>query len=378
MHKRVLNLPKLLKKRSYFLFGPRATGKSTLIKNSLENTKIYDLLHGPTYQRLLRNSQIIGEESDANTIIVIDEVQKLPQLLDEVHRLISNRNQKFLLTGSSARKLRRGSANLLAGRAFFAELFPLISLEVNNFDLMKLINSTGLPEFFGDDMADEFLLTYTGTYLKEEIQAESLTRNLPGFARFLETTALMNGEEVNYASVSSDTGVAKRTLENYYSILQDTLIGFSVPPFLKTKKRKAITRSKHWFFDIGVVNTLTKRGEVKMGSELFGRAFEHFIVLELRAWLSYKRIRAELYYFRSTSKVEVDFIIGNWMAIEVKATNQVQPRHLKGLRLFKEEGLVEKYCVVSLDPEYRITEDGIEIYPWRQWIEFLWAADEII
>lgn len=375
MYTRQLQLDSLLKNRSFFLFGPRATGKSTLIGQSLKDAKVYDLLDSDTYRRLLRAPGTIGEETEAKTLVVIDEIQKLPQLLDEVHRLIAKRDQKFLMTGSSARKLRHGAANLLAGRAFQAELLPLTSVEIPGFDLLTYLNTTGLPEFYGKPMADEFLHAYVGTYLREEIQAESLVRNLPGFTRFLEVVALSNGEEINYTSISSDTGVSARTLENYFSILDDTLIGFKVAAFRATTKRKAITRAKYYLFDVGVVNTLASRGKIALKSELFGRAFEHFIALELRAWLSYQRVRLELQYWRSTSKFEVDFILGDRLALEVKGTDLVTPKHLKGLRALKEEGLIEHYAVVSLDTEARVTDDGIQIWPWRMFLEKLWNGE---
>lgn len=377
MYPRALNLYNLLKQRSFFLFGPRATGKSTLIAQYPEEAKVYDLLDSDTYRRLLRSPGLIAEETEAQHLVVIDEIQKLPELLDEVHRLITKRKQTFLMTGSSARKLRRGAANLLAGRAFQAELFPLTSAETPGFDLPTYLNTTGLPEFYGDGMAGEFLHAYVGTYLKEEIQAESLVRNLPGFTRFLEVVALSNGEEINYASISSDTGVAARTLENYFSILDDTLIGFRVVPFQSTKKRKAISRPKYYLFDVGVVNALANRGGIALKSELFGRAFEHFIALELRAWLSYRRVRLPLQYWRSTSKFEVDFILGNQLALEVKGTDLVTAKHLKGLRALKEEGLIGEYAVVSLDPEPRRTDDGIRIWPWRLFLEKLWSGELI-
>ena len=221
-------------------------------------------------------------------------------------------------------------------------------------------------------LAGEFLLSYVGTYLKEEIQAESLVRNLGGFNRFLDVVALMNGEEVNHAAISSDCGVPVRTLSGYFSILDDTLLGFTVEPFLRSKKRKSITRPKYYLFDVGVVNCLTKRGKIQQGSELMGKAFEHFIALELRAWLSYTRQNLTLQYWRSTSQFEVDFVLGTDLAIEVKATSLVTERHLKGLRAFKEEGLVSILGVVSLDPDYRQTKDGIHIWPYETFLTLLW------
>ena len=380
MYPRTLDLSRLLKKRSYFLFGSRGTGKSTLISQTLLDAKVYDLLDASQFQRLLFNPTLIGEETDPHTLVVIDEIQKLPALLDEVHRLIVKRKQTFLLTGSNARKLRRGSVNLLAGRAFEAWLLPLTSHEIPNFDLLTYLNTTGLPEFYGQEDAHEYLKAYIGTYLQEEIKAEALTRNLSGFARFLEVVALCNGEEVNYANISSDCGVAVRTVESYFGILDDTLIGFSIPPFLSTTKRKAITRAKYYLFDIGIVNSLARRGRVEFKSELFGRLFEHFIALELRAFIAYRRINLPLQYWRSVSHFEVDFIIGSKLALEVKGTNLVKNKHLKGLRALKEEKLIHTYGVVSLDLNDRLTEDGIHIWSWKSFLQKLWSGffDEVI
>ena len=377
MYSRLLNFPNLLKNRSFFLFGPRGVGKSTLIAETLPHAKIYDLLDGYQFQRLLRDPTLIEQETQADSLVVIDEIQKLPSLLDEVHRLIVKRKQIFLLTGSSCRKLRHGGANLLAGRAFQAELLPLTSQEIPHFDLLTYINSTGLPEFYGHSQVEEYLQAYIGTYLQEEIKAEALTRNLAGFVRFLEIVALCNGEEINYANIASDCGVAIRSLEAYFSILNDTLIGFAISPFLSTSKRKAITRSKYFLFDIGIVNSLARRGVVEFKSELFGRLFEDFIALELRAFLLYQRINLPLQYWRSTTHFEVDFILGNQLAIEVKGTDLVTDKHLKGLRAFKEEGLVKSYCAVSLDPHERITHDGIIIYPWAVFLKKLWSRQLI-
>lgn len=377
MYQRILNLSELLQKRSYFLFGPRASGKTTLIKASLPNAKRYDLLNATTYSRLMRDPTLIEQETKAGELVVIDEIQKLPMILDEVHRLIEARGQRFLLTGSSARKLRRGGANLLAGRAYQAALFPLTSAEIPEFDLLEYINTTGLPEFYGRRESRDFLDAYVSTYLKEEIQGEGLVRNLPAFCRFLDVVALSNGEELNFANVASDAAVPVRTLQGYFSILEETLIGFTVPAFESTKKRKAISRPKFYLFDIGVTNYLTKRGEIRFGSELFGKALEHFIALELRAWLSYTKLRASLQYWRSVSKFEVDFVVGEKFAVEVKATTQVSDKHLKGLRAFADEKIVDQYFVVSCDPVKRVTPDGIVIYPWAEFLRLLWAGELI-
>ncbi|MBT3225144.1 MAG: ATP-binding protein [Deltaproteobacteria bacterium] len=375
MYQRMINLESLLKKKSFFLFGPRSTGKTTLIENQLNNCTIYDLLDAEVYRRLLKRPKLIDEEAqDPNKIIVIDEVQKIPSILDEVHRLVQKRNLRFLLTGSSARKLKRGAANLLAGRAWRADLFPLSFSEVPDFNLLGYLNTGGLPQIYNNPEAEGELESYVGTYLKEEIQAEALTRNIEAFAEFLDAIALSNGKEINYESLASDCQVSTSTLKNYIQVLEDTLIGFRLPGFRKTKIRKAISRSKHYLFDIGVVHNLCQRSEIKPKSELFGEAFEHFIILETRAYNSYKRRNHKLSYWRSTSQMEVDLLIGQKIAIEIKGSSLISEKHLKGLRALKEEGLFQRYIVVSLDPNERKTKEHIEVIPWKLFLEYLWQG----
>lgn len=373
MYDRFLNISNLLKKKSFFLFGPRSTGKTTLIHQQLPEAKIFDLLDNDVYRSLLKRPKIIEEEcNDPNQIIVIDEVQKLPLILDEVHRLIHKKKLRFLLTGSSARKLKRGSANLLAGRVWRAGLHPLIYKEIPDFDLLTYLNNGGLPHVYGSPDSYEELESYVSMYLREEIQAEALTRNIQAFAEFLDAIALSNGQEINYESLASDCQVAPGTLKNYIQVLEDTMLGFRLPGYKKTKKRKATTRAKHYLFDLGVTNNLCQRGEIKEKSELFGAAFEHFIILEVRAYLSYTRKRDKLHYWRSTSKMEVDLIIGNEIAIEIKSSSLIQDKHLKGLRALMEEGILKKFIIVSLDRERRLTNDGIEILPWKLFLDRLW------
>lgn len=371
---RFLTLGQLLAKKSFFLFGPRATGKTTLIQHQLPTARRYDLLDSLIFSKLLKHPKLIEEENSANpSLVVIDEIQKMPSLLDEVHRLIEKHHWNFLLTGSSARKLKRGAANLLAGRAWMAHLFPLTSHEIPEFDLIRYLNCGGLPSIYYGLEPQEELANYVALYLKEEIQSESLIRNLPTFSAFLDAIALSNSEEINMQNFAGDCGVSPATVKNYIQILDDTLIGFSLPGFRKTKRRKAITRMKHYLFDVGIVNCLCQRGPIQFKSELFGKAFEHFLVQEIRAYLSYQRKNLSIYYWRSTSQFEVDLILGQKLALEIKTSSLIQDKHLKGIRALKEEGLIEKYAIVSLDEEPRITEDGITVYPWKTFLEKLWA-----
>lgn len=374
-YSRRLHLPELLARKSFFLFGPRATGKSTLIREQLGDARVYDLLDHNVLTRLMRQPQLLAEENpDPGRLVVLDEIQKLPSLLDEVHRLIETTGRRFLLTGSSARKLKRGAANLLAGRAWEAALLPLSWCEIDDFDLLTMLNRGGLPAIYPSADYREELESYVNLYLREEIHAESVTRNLPGFTRFLDAIGLSNGNELSYTGLASDVGVPATTLQRYVEILQDTLLCYTLEPFRSTVKRKAITRQKLYLFDIGVTNTLARRGSIEPGSALFGAAFEHFVINELRAHRAYTRHRDALSYWRSTAKHEVDVIVGNRLAIEIKASSQVNDKHLKSLRALKEEGLVREFAVVSTDQNRRVTSDGITIWPWREFLTELWGG----
>lgn len=378
--KRILNLPNLLNKKSYFLFGPRATGKSFLIRTQFpEKTAILDLLESDLYLRLNMNpgeleSIIMGYPN--HSIAIIDEVQRIPELLHEVHRLIENKGIRFLLTGSSARKLRHNQANLLAGRARQAELFPLIFIEIPEFSLERYMQYGGLPMVYQSEDPVDDLHAYVNTYLKEEIQSEALVRKLPAFTRFLRFSALTSGEMLNFTSISNDAAVPISTVREYYSILEDTFIGFMLPAWTKTIKRKPISTAKFYYFDIGVKNILAGFNSILPQTDVYGKTFEHFIALELRAYLSYQRKHLPLNYWQSKNGQEVDFIVGDNVAIEVKATNRIQDKHLKGLKALAEENLCKRYLLVSQDTLKRKVEN-IEIIHWREFIDKLWS-DEII
>lgn len=374
MFERILRLPELLKKKSFFLFGPRGTGKTTLIRHTLSEATVIDLLDTRVYRDYLKNPSLISEQ-ELKPIVVIDEVQKLPELLNEVHRLIESEKKTFLLTGSSARKIKRGGANLLAGRAWWAELFPLTSREIPQFDLMRYVNRGGLPVIYQSEDYLEELRAYTALYLKQEIIDEALIRKLAQFSEFLELMALRNGEEISYQSLAGDCGVSPNSIKSYIEILEDTLIAFQLRAFTKTTKRKAISRSKLYFFDIGVTNSLANRGEILPDSELFGKAFEHFVLLEIRAFISYSRKRCRMRYWRSTSRFEVDLILDNKWAIEIKSTKSVHEGHLKGLRALREEGVIENFAVVSRDRHERKISDGIVVFPWDVFLDKLWTGE---
>lgn len=376
---RQLDLPQLLKKKSFFLFGPRATGKTFLLRGQLhDHAIILDLLRSDLYLRLSRSPadlESIISASRPDSVVVIDEVQKVPQLLDEVHRLIESKGLTFLLTGSSVRKLRRGQANLLAGRAWQAALFPLTwaELDAHNFDLDRYLRYGGLPTVYLSEEPDEELHAYTKTYLYEEIQAEGLVRRLPQFARFLQVAAVSSGQMLNFAEIGSDAQVSPTTVREYYYLLEDTLLGFLLPPWTKSKKRKAIATAKFYLFDTGVTHTLAGTATLDRNSDLYGRSFEHWIAMELRAALSYQRRRQELTYWRSTHQQEVDFLIGDEIAIEVKASTRVHERDGKGLRALQEEGIVKRFYLVSQDLQ-EMASNNIQRLHWRTFLGRLWSG----
>jgi uncharacterized protein len=376
---RQLQLPQLLTKKSHFLFGPRATGKSTLIRTQLtDQALIINLLHTDYYLRLSANPSELenmicfaqAQKPDLSWI-VIDEVQKIPALLDEVHRLIEEKQYRFLLTGSSARKLKSGQSNLLAGRAWRADLFPLTSREIPRFSLKTYLHHGGLPAVVQSQDPVEELHAYTALYLREEIQGEGLIRKLAPFSRFLSQAAHCNGHILNYAKIGADAQVPPATIREYFEILQDTLVGFLLPPWLSAKKRKSSATSKFFFFDIGVVNTLRGITRLEKNTTEWGMAFEHFIAMELRAALGYFRIKAPLSFWRSATHDEVDFIIGDHIAIEVKSKNKTSYRDAKGLQKIQEEGILKTYLLVSDDPICRI-ENGITFIHWPIFLDQLW------
>ncbi len=371
---RVLDLPALVQKKSHFLFGPRQTGKTFLIRHTLPGVRLYDLLDHATYLALGQRPHRIAEELTAtDRVVVIDEIQRLPELLNEVHRLIETRGTKFLLTGSSARKLRRGGVNLLGGRARIKYLHPLTAQELGqHFDLTRAVERGTLPSiYFSDDPAAD-LAAYAGSYLQQEIVAEGTTRNVPAFSRFLRVAAQCNGTIVNFTNVANDAQVPRTTVYEYFEILKDTLVLHELPAWRKSRKRKPLVSSKFYFFDVGVTATLQGR-HLRPRTPEFGEGIETYLMHELVAHRDY--ISAEpLSYWRSTSGFEVDFIIGDHTAIEVKAKEAVSPQDVKALRALAEERKLKRYVCVSLEARPR-RADGIALVPVREFLDALWSGD---
>ncbi|GHT77957.1 ATPase [Bacteroidia bacterium] len=365
---------------SVFLWGARQTGKSTLIKSLFPNALTFDLLLNSDYEKLSGNLSHINEMIAANPSIhtvIIDEIQLMPALLNEIHWLIVNKGIRFIMSGSSTRKILRAGVNLLGGRALRYELYPLVSAEIPNFDLLRALNNGLLPRHYDTANPKKLLSAYIGAYLRDEIAAEAQVRNIPAFSRFLEIAALTNGEMVNYTNIASDTGISVNTTKEYFKILEDTLLGRYLSSFQKKPKRRVITAPKFYLFDIGVANSLLNRGRIEQGTELFGKAFEHFIYQEIYAHSRYSDLNYQVCYWRTASQLEIDFVLGDHeVAIEVKSTTQANPRHLKGLKAFAEEYEV-KHKILITNEQYPRLVDGIMIYPWKIFLEKFWAGEII-
>ncbi|MCI0623235.1 MAG: DUF4143 domain-containing protein [Acidobacteria bacterium] len=379
MIQRFLALPRR-PTESFFLWGPRQTGKSSLLRLSYPEAVWIDLLNTDVFIRYSQSPKLLREEllaAPPGQLVVLDEIQKVPALLDEVHWLIENRRQVFGLCGSSARKVRRGHANLLGGRAVRFELFGFVSAELRpDFDLARMINHGYLPRHYLSSTPEKLLRSYVNDYLKEEIAAEGLVRNLPSFANFLDAASLSDTQLVSYITVARECGVSAPTAKEYFQILVDTLLGRYLPAYTRRPKRRVIQSPKFYFADVGVVNLLAKRGKMQPGSELFGKAFENWVFHELKAYSHYSEIFYDLSYWRLASGIEVDFIVGSMQAaIEVKAAARVNSEHLRSLReLAKEHKQLQTRILVCLEERPRRTEDGIDILPASRFAELLWSG----
>ncbi len=380
MISRQLDLLELLDRSSHFLLGPRGSGKSFLIRASCLDVADYiDLLDSRTYLRLKADPSLLHSML-SKPLTVIDEIQRIPELLNEAHRAIESRQQRFLLTGSSARSLRRQGVNLLAGRAFRAELFPLTWFELTRhgeFDLHRYLRFGGLPTAWLGDDADDYLYAYVETYLKEEIQFEGLVRSLPNYTRFLQSAAFNNSRVLNYTKVANDAQLAPNTVRDYYQILEDTLTGFQVPPWRGSTARKPVHTAKFYLFDPGVTHTLRGARPLDPSSDVFGMSFEHFLACEIRAYLGYNRIRQPLQYWRTRTGLEVDFVIGEEFAIEVKSAESVSQRDHKGLRAIAEERNWQHLLLVSRDRQAARFDSGVRHLHWEDFLRGLWQREFI-
>lgn len=360
---------------SIFLFGARQTGKSTILRQQFPNSIYLDLLDTSLKNRFFKKPSLLYEmlhEKEEGTLVIIDEIPEVPELLNEVHRLISERGLTFILCGSSARKLKRKGRNTLGGRALPVYLYPLVSAEIPDFDINRAVNYGMIPSHYLAQNPSRRLAAYIDIYLKEEIKEESLVRNLSAFHRFLEVAALTDGEIVNNNNIAQDCGVSASTVASYFDILEDTLIGYRIPAFRKVKKRRLMQAPRFYYFDIGVANHLLQRKELVRGTVEYGHAFEHLVIQELYAWLHYTHSEEELTYWHTYTNIEVDAIIGDArIAIEIKSVEEVLPRHLKGLKAFGEEYPESRRIIVSLDPINRRT-DNIECIYVLDFFKLLW------
>lgn len=345
--RRLLNLQNTLKSKSAFLLGPRQTGKTFLINSTLRDCKIYNLLYKDVFRKLSFNPSIIREElRPEDRIIVIDEIQKLPELLDEVQAIIEEHRVRFLLTGSSARKLRKYGTNLLGGRARQLNIHPFVKKELGtNYDLDRIINYGLIPGIYFSDNPEADLDSYIDTYIQQEIANEGLTRNLPAFSRFIEIAALCNAEQIDFTSISNDAQVPRTTVHEYFQILQDTLIAEQLPVWSESKTRKPVATPKLYFFDWGVVRKLQGLSTVQQKSPVFGKAFETYLYHEIRTYCDLMGVK-HLHYWRTHQQDEVDFIINNEIACEVKAASIVSQKDLKSLVRLQDEKRLKKYFII--------------------------------
>ena len=380
---RVLDID-LPPRQSAFLWGARKTGKSTYLQQRFPDSIRFDLLDSDLTIDLLRRPALLRERllsQPARRLdepVIIDEVQKAPEVLDEVHRLIEERGLRFILCGSSARKLKRGRANLLGGRAWRYEMFPFVSAELGSADLLRVLNRGLIPSHYLSPGYRKSLAAYVRDYLSEEVFAEGLTRNVAAFARFFDAVGYSHGQLTNYANIARDCGVDAKTVREYYQILCDTLLGRMVLPYRRRQDRRVLSRTpKFYLFDVGVAGALAKRRIAEPRGEQFGHALEHFILMELAAHASYRDLHYDVHYWRTRSGLEVDFILGaGEVAVEVKGSAHVHDRELRPLRAFTEEHRPRAALVVSTEPAERVV-GGIRIMPWGRFLRALWAGDII-
>lgn len=378
--KRQLNIA-LPKGQSTFLWGARKTGKTTYLKEHFPDSLRYDFLKTDLFLEFTKKPSLLREQLLAqpdqvlDRPIILDEIQKIPVLLDEVHWLIENKGLSFILCGSSARKLKRGQANLLGGRAWRYEMFPLTTVEIKDWTLLDVLKRGLIPDHYLGVSYKKSLRVYTQDYLKEEIFAEGLTRNLPAFSRFFEALGFTHGELINYANIARDCGVDAKTVREYFQIIIDTLLGMRVEPFKKRQSRQVIRQAaKFYFFDVGVAGSITRQEVKQEKGEWFGKKLEHLILMELVAHRSYTELDYNIHFWRTKSGQEVDFILGKGeVAIEVKGISRVDQQNIRSVKAFYEE-FKPRYAYVVCNESAERMVDNVRIIPYRIFLEKLWEG----
>jgi predicted AAA+ superfamily ATPase len=372
----------LPERQSAFLWGPRKTGKSTLLKDTFPDSVRYDFLRSELVLEFskrpsLLREQLLARNADTRSRpVILDEVQKVPGLLDEVQALIEDHGMRFILCGSSARKLKRGKANLLGGRAWRYEMFPLTTQELGDVDLLQALNRGLIPSHYLSEHYRRALDGYVRDYLKEEVFDEGLTRNVPAFSRFFEAIGYSHGELTNYANIARDCGADAKTVKEYYQILCDTLLGRLILPYKKRQERQVIGKApKFYLFDVGVAGAIAKRHIPEARGDVFGKAFEHFILMELSAHASHSELNYDIQFWRTKSGLEVDFILGQGeVAVEVKGFCRLDDRELRPLSAFAEEHKPRQAVLVCNETAERNVR-GLRVMPWRAFLAALWAGE---
>ena len=377
MYKRIFDIENKLDE-GMFLFGARQTGKSTLLKERFKGAIYYDLLNPDIRKAFKRNPNSLKEalwNRAAGTLVIIDEIQKVPELLDIVHSLMVDKGLWFILSGSSSRKLKRSGANTLGGRAIPETLFPLVWPEVTDFQLDRAVQNGMIPRHYMVENATKRLSGYVKVYLDEEIREEGEVRELDAFERFMEVAAISDGEILNYSNIASDCGVSAKTVKSYFQILYDTLIGYEIPAYRKEIKRRIIQAPRFYYFDVGLANYLLGRHSLKRGTDAYGHAFEHLVIQEIIAYKGYNDKREEISYWRTYDKKEVDAVIGDAkVGIEIKSSEQLKTKHKAGLKAFKEEHPECRLILVSLDPITRKSGD-VELIYVLDFLKMLWNGE---
>ena len=377
MYERIFDIKNRLDE-GMFLFGARQVGKSTLLKNRFPKAIYIDLLNSDLRRRFKQNTGLFKEmliKYPAETLVIVDEIQKVPELLDEVHSLMVDYGLHFILSGSSARKIKNSGANQLGGRAIPETLYPLVSAEITDYDLNKAIQNGTIPRHYAVANAKNRIKAYIDLYLKEEIKEEAAVRNVDNFERFMEVAAISDGEIINYENIATDCGISANTVKAYFKILYDSLIGYEIPAYRKVIKRKLTQAPKFYYFDVGVANYLMRRYKLEPGTPEYGHAFEHLVMQEIIAYLGYKGELDQLSYWHAYSGEEVDAIIGDAkIAIEIKSADEIQRKHTESLREFAKEHPNAKLIVVSRDKITR-QSGGIDLYYATDFFKALWIEE---